>query len=99
MLEVEWDDQRQGSFVASIEVKALDRSRLLTEVAKVLSEHHVNIIGSSSHTGSDRVSKMRFEFELADPAHLEHVVAALRRVDSVYDAYRLLPGKGEKAKS
>jgi len=98
MLEVEWDDQRQGSFVASIEVKALDRSRLLTEVAKVLSEHHVNIIGSSSHTGSDRVSKMRFEFELADPAHLEHVVAALRRVDSVYDAYRLLPGKGEKAK-
>jgi GTP pyrophosphokinase len=96
MLEVEWDDQRQGSFVASIEVKALDRSRLLTEVTRVLSEHHVNIIGSSSHTGSDRVSKMRFEFELADPEHLEHVVSALRRVDSVYDAYRLLPGKGEK---
>jgi GTP pyrophosphokinase len=94
MLEVEWDDQRQGSFVASIEVKALDRSRLLTEVTRVLSEHHVNIIGSSSHTGSDRVSKMRFEFELADPEHLEHVVSALRRVDSVYDAYRLLPGKG-----
>ena len=99
MLEVEWDDQRQGSFVASIEVKALDRSRLLTEVTRVLSEHHVNIIGSSSHTGSDRVSKMRFEFELADPEHLEHVVAALRRVDSVYDAYRLLPGKGESGKT
>jgi len=97
MLDVEWDDQRQGTFVASIEVKALDRSRLLTEVTRVLSEHHVNIIGSSSHTGSDRVSKMRFEFELADAAHLEHVMSALRRVDSVYDAYRLLPGKGDKA--
>jgi GTP pyrophosphokinase len=95
MIDVEWDDQRQGSFVASIEVKALDRSRLLTEVSRVLSEHHVNIINSSSHTGSDRVSKMRFEFELADPAHLEHVVSALRRVDSVYDAYRLLPNKGD----
>ncbi len=99
MIDVEWDDQRQGSFVASIEVKALDRSRLLTEVTRVLSEHHVNIINSSSHTGSDRVSKMRFEFELADPAHLEHVVSALRRVDSVYDAYRLLPNKGEPAGS
>jgi len=98
IVEVEWDDQRQGTFVASIEVKALDRSRLLAEVARVLSEHHVNIIGSSSHTGSDRVSKMRFEFELADAAHLEHVVSALRRIDSVYDAYRLLPGKGEKVK-
>jgi len=94
LIEVEWDDQRQGSFVASIEVKALDRSRLLTDVARVLSEHHVNIIGSSSHTGSDRVSKMRFEFETADPAHIQHVIAAMKRIDSVYDAYRLLPGKG-----
>ncbi len=59
----------------------------------------MNLIGSSSRTGSDRVSKMRFEFDLADPAHLEHVMAALRRVDSVYDAYRLLSGKGEKAKA
>lgn len=99
IVEVEWDDQRQGTFVASIEVKALDRSRLLTEVTRVLSEHHVNIIGSSSHTGSDRVSKMRFEFELADPAHLEHVMSALRRIDSVYDAYRLLPGKGDSIRS
>ncbi len=99
MIDVEWDDQRQGSFVAAIEVKALDRSRLLSEVTRVLSEHHVNIINSSSHTGSDRVSKMRFEFELADPAHLEHVVAAMRRVDSVYDAYRLLPGKADAAKA
>jgi guanosine-3',5'-bis(diphosphate) 3'-pyrophosphohydrolase len=99
MVEVEWDDQRQGSFVASIEVKALDRSRLLTDVTRVLSEHHVNIVVSSSHTGSDRVSKMRFEFELADPEHLENVVAALRRVDSVYDAYRLLPGKGDAGKT
>ncbi len=81
-------------FVAGIEVRALDRSRLLADVAKVLAEHHVNILSSSSHTAADRVSRMRFEFELADPSHLESLLAALRRLDSVYDAYRLLPGKG-----
>ena len=37
---------------------------------------------------------MRFEFELADPAHLDSVLEALRQLDSVYDAYRLLPGQG-----
>ena len=94
LIEVEWDDQSQGSFVASIEVKALDRTKLLTDVAKVLSEHHLNILSCATHTGSDRVSKMRFDFEMADPAHLEHLLSALKRVDSVYDAYRLLPGKG-----
>jgi (p)ppGpp synthase/HD superfamily hydrolase len=94
VIEVEWDTDRAGMFTAGIEVKALDRSRLLADVAKVLSEHHVNILSSSSHTAADRVSRMRFEFELADPAHLESLLGALRRLDSVYDAYRILPGKG-----
>jgi guanosine-3',5'-bis(diphosphate) 3'-pyrophosphohydrolase len=94
VIEVEWDTGRAGQFVAGIEVKALDRSRLLADVAKVLAEHHVNILSSSSHTAPDRVSRMRFEFELADPAHLESLLGSLRRLESVYDAYRLLPGKG-----
>ena len=67
LIEVEWDEDRTGVFVAAIEVKALDRDRLLADVAKVLSEHHVSIISSSTHTTPDRVSRMRFEFELADP--------------------------------
>jgi GTP pyrophosphokinase len=58
----------------------------------VLSEHHVNILGSTSQTSSDRVARLRFDFELADPSHLDSVIKALQRVDSVYDAYRVLPG-------
>ncbi|MHB8244872.1 MAG: RelA/SpoT family protein [Acidimicrobiales bacterium] len=94
LIEVEWDEDRQGVFAASIEVKALDRARLLADVAKVLAEHHVSILSSSSNTTADRVSRMRFEFELADPAHLDSLLDSLRQLDSVYDAYRLLPGKG-----
>jgi guanosine-3',5'-bis(diphosphate) 3'-pyrophosphohydrolase len=97
LIEVEWDGDRQGVFVASIEVKALDRARLLADVAKVLAEHHVSILSSSSNTAADRVSRMRFEFELADPSHLDSLLDSLRRLDSVYDAYRLLPGKGNPA--
>jgi GTP pyrophosphokinase len=92
LIDVEWDEDRQGVFVAGIEVKALDRARLLADVARVLSEHHVSILSSASHTSADRVSRMRFEFELADPAHLDSLLDSLRQLDSVYDAYRLLPG-------
>jgi GTP pyrophosphokinase len=94
VIEVEWDEDRRGVFVAGIEVKALDRTRLLADAARVLSENHVSILSSSSNTSGDRVSRMRFEFELADPAHLDSVLTSLRQLDSVYDAYRLLPGKG-----
>ncbi|HMC43406.1 MAG TPA: bifunctional (p)ppGpp synthetase/guanosine-3',5'-bis(diphosphate) 3'-pyrophosphohydrolase, partial [Acidimicrobiales bacterium] len=83
LIEVEWDRERAGVFVASIEVKALDRSRLLADVTRALSEHHVDILSSSSQTTPDRVSRMRFEFELADPAHLDSLLASVKRIDSV----------------
>jgi GTP pyrophosphokinase len=94
LIEVEWDTDISGSFVASIEIKALDRARLLSDVARALSDHHVNILTCSSNTGSDRISKMRFDFELGDPSHLDSVLSTIKRIESVYDAYRVVPGKG-----
>ncbi len=94
LIDVDWDESHQGTFVAAIEVKALDRGRLLRDVAASMSDHHVNILSSTTNTGSDRVSKMRFEFELADPGHLDSLLATLRSIDSVYEAYRVVPGQG-----
>jgi GTP pyrophosphokinase len=92
LIEVEWDHDQPATFVVSVEIEALDRSRLLRDVAQVLSEHHVNILSCTSQTNPDRVAKLRFDFELADPGHLDSMLGAIKRVDSVYEAYRVLPG-------
>ena len=94
LIEVEWDTDHTGSFVASIEVKALDRARLLSDVARSLSDHHVNILSCTSQVGTDRITKMRFDFELGDPSHLDSVLSTIKRLEGVYDAYRVVPGKG-----
>ncbi len=94
LVDVEWDGSSIGTvFRASVEVVALDRSRLLSDVANGLSEQHVNIVACSTHTGGDRVAKMRFEFELADPGHLEAVLRTIKKIDGVYDAYRSGTGR------
>jgi GTP pyrophosphokinase len=94
IIDVDWSGERSGStFRASVEVVAFDRSRLLRDVANTLSDHHVNIVACSTHTGLDRVAKMRFEFELADANHLDAVLRTIKNIDAVYDAYRVLPGK------
>ena len=94
LVDVEWDGSSTGTvFRASVEVVALDRSRLLRDVANELSEQHVNIVACSTHTGGDRVAKMRFEFELADPGHLEAVLRTIKKIDGVYDAYRSGTGR------
>jgi GTP pyrophosphokinase len=92
LIEVEWDHDAPATYVVSVEVEALDRSRLLRDVANTLADHHVNILACSSQTSSDRVAKLRFDFELADPGHLDSILAAIKRVDAVYDATRVLPG-------
>ena len=92
LIEVEWDHDETATYVVSVDVEALDRSRLLRDVADVLAEHHVNIVACNTQTASDRVARLRFDFELADPEHLESILQAIRRVDSVYEAYRSVAG-------
>ena len=94
-IEVEWDHDQPATFVVSVEVEALDRSRLLRDVADVLAEHHVNILSSSSQTSTDRVAKFRFDFELADAGHLESCSRRSSGSTRCYDVYRVLPGAGE----
>ena len=95
LIEVEWDEASAGHFLASIEVKALDRPRLLRDIVNVLADHHVNVVGTDSVTsGVDRVAKLRFDFELGDPSHLESLLHIIREIDSVYDVYRVVPGRG-----
>ena len=96
LVDVEWDQGFHGSYVVSIEVKALDRARLLQDVSSVLSDNHVNILSSTSVTGADQVSLMRFEFELFDPSHLASLLAAIRKVPSVYEVHRELPGPRQR---
>ena len=93
VVDVDWSrESSETMFIAAVEVKALDRSRLLRDVANALSDEHVNIVACTTHTGADRVARMRFEFEFADPGHLQSVLRTIKRIDGVYDVSRALPG-------
>ena len=94
MIDVEWAPTSKSLFLVQIQIEALDRAGLLSDVTRVLSEHHVNILSCTSQVGTDRISKMRFDFEMGDPSHLDSVLSTIKRIDSVYDAYRIVPGKG-----
>ena len=91
-IDVSWRSGKPTNFVVSIQIEALDRKKLLGDVATVLSEQQVNILSASSQTGRDRVAKLRFTFELASLSHLASVLQSIRKVDAVFDAYRVLPG-------
>ena len=92
MIEASWAPGQVSSFSVWFQVEALDRPNLLRDVTSVISDAGGNIVGASSRTDRDRVAVLRYEVELSDPGQLNRVLAAMRRVDSVYEAFRLKSG-------
>jgi GTP pyrophosphokinase len=91
LIDVTWKAGKPTSFVVAVQVEALDRTRLLSDVATVLSDHHVNILSATSAVGRDRTTMLRFTFELADITHLTEILGAVKKVENVYDAFRVVP--------
>jgi GTP pyrophosphokinase len=89
MVDVHWSPTDDSVFLVAIQVEALDRTRLLSDVTRVLSDQHVNILSASVTTTRDRVAVSRFTFEMGAPKHLGHVLRAVRAIDGVYDVYRV----------
>lgn len=89
LVDVSWGHTSSQLFLVQIQVEALDRSRLLSDVTRVLSDHHVNILSAAVSTSRDRVALSRFVFEMAEPSHLASVLSAVRKVEGVFDVYRI----------
>ena len=89
LVEVAWAPTATSSFMVALAVDGLDRTGILSEVTKVMGEHHISILSATLNTAKDRTFKFRFTFETTDPKHLEHLINAIRKVPGVYDVFRL----------
>ena len=92
MIEVDWAPTKGSVFLVHIQIEALDRPGLLSDVTRVLSEHHVNILSATVNTSDSHLAISRFVFEMGEVTHLDRVLNAVRRIDAVYDVYRVMSG-------
>jgi GTP diphosphokinase / guanosine-3',5'-bis(diphosphate) 3'-diphosphatase len=89
MIGVKWNLSAKSTFLVNIQVEALDRARLLSDVTKALSDQHVNILSASVVTHKDQTAICKFTFEMADAAHLDAVLNSVRGIEGVYDVDRV----------
>lgn len=95
-IPIDWDQSADAVFLVQVQIEAMDRRGLLADISRVLSEHDVNMMTGYINTSSERVAKSTFTFEMADPHHLERVLRELRKIDGVYDAYRITGSKKDQ---
>ena len=86
---VKWDEGAKSVFLVNIQIEALDRARLLSDITRALSDQEINIVHAAVNTTKDQVAFSRFTFEMADASHLEAVLASVKKIEGVYDVYRI----------
>ncbi|QCX46673.1 bifunctional (p)ppGpp synthetase/guanosine-3',5'-bis(diphosphate) 3'-pyrophosphohydrolase [Arcanobacterium haemolyticum] len=95
-IDIAWDHGADAVYLVQVQIEALDRRGLLADISRALAEHDVNMISGTINTSSERVAKSSFTFEMADPHHLERVLRELRKIEGVYDAYRVTGNKKDE---
>jgi len=94
IIEVSWATDSSGAvFMVTVQIEALDRHGLLSEITRVFSDQRVSILSTSSHTSDDRVAVMRFSFEVSDTKQMGYIFNILRGVEGVFDVYRITSGQ------
>jgi GTP diphosphokinase / guanosine-3',5'-bis(diphosphate) 3'-diphosphatase len=87
---VTWQGLGGMAFRVEIQIEALDRSHLLEDVARTLSDSGANIITGNVQTLPDGVVRDRFTIEVGDVRQLDNIIANIRGIGTVYDAYRVV---------
>jgi GTP diphosphokinase / guanosine-3',5'-bis(diphosphate) 3'-diphosphatase len=87
---VDWSGDGTKSFRVQISVTSWDRPRLLEDVARTFAEHGANIVAYGGSV-EDQLAKNWYTVEMGDVSSLRSLLAALRAVDAVFDAFRVTP--------
>ena len=87
---VTWEGLGVQAFRVELQVEALDRNHLLEDIARTLSDSGVNIVGGAVQTLSDGIVRDRFVLEIGDVHQVANVIANLKAIGTVYDAYRVV---------
>ncbi|MCE5253453.1 MAG: bifunctional (p)ppGpp synthetase/guanosine-3',5'-bis(diphosphate) 3'-pyrophosphohydrolase [Actinomycetia bacterium] len=88
---VEWDTEAKAPLRVEVQIEAYDRTHLLEDISRTLSESGISIIAAQITTARNNMVKDRFVFDVPGIDYLETVLQRIRRIDTVYDAYRVTP--------
>jgi len=94
-VDVDWASGAGSMFLVQVQVESLDRAGLLSDITRVLTDNHINIISASVTTSPERIAYGKYVFEMAEPQHLVNVLSQLRKVEGVYDVHRVTGAKSE----
>lgn len=90
-IEVFWNTHESDSFSVEIEIEAIDRPNLLTNIMTNVSESKTNIEAVTARTVRQESAIIQLVVDIHDVNHLNNVMGKLRQIDGVVSVRRANP--------
>ncbi|WP_069649399.1 RelA/SpoT family protein [Caloranaerobacter ferrireducens] len=89
-IEVEWDDAKKVSYLAEIQIKATDRSGLLSEITQLLTEKNLTVTSLNARTNREKIALINLVLEIKSVEQLNELMRRIRSINGVIDVYRVI---------
>ncbi|MGF7057329.1 RelA/SpoT family protein [Brassicibacter mesophilus] len=89
-IDVEWDTDKKSSYQAEIQIKATDRTGLLTEITQLLTDANLTVTSLNARTSKERIALINMTLEIKDVEQLKELMRKIKRLNGVIDVYRVI---------
>jgi len=89
MVEVIWDTEVESIYPVDLEIFALDRPRLVTDVMSAVMETRTNILAINARVGKDKITHIQLSIEIRNLGHLYNVMQKIRRIKDITSVERV----------
>ncbi|MDE4541925.1 bifunctional (p)ppGpp synthetase/guanosine-3',5'-bis(diphosphate) 3'-pyrophosphohydrolase [Thermoanaerobacterium sp. R66] len=89
IIEVEWDQGKNMAYQADIQIMAIDRYGLLTDVTSILADIKISVRAVNARTTRDNIAIINLTLEITSKEQLEKIMNKLKALDGVTDVYRI----------
>lgn len=87
-IEVQWDDKEKAAFLSELQIKALDRPKLLQDITSLYVDAKLNAVSLNLRINKDKIAIVDIGFEINDIKQIEDLIKKIKKLDGVLEAYR-----------
>lgn len=90
LIDAEWDEtvKNTGVYPAEIRIYANNRTGVLVDISKVLTENKIDVLSMNVRTSKQGTASISIGFEINGVDQLNDIIAKIRNVESVLDIER-----------
>ncbi len=87
-IEVQWDNKEKATFISELQIKALDRPKLLQDITSLYVDAKLNAVSLNLRINKEKVAIVDIGFEINDIKQIEDLIKKMKKLDGVLEVYR-----------